>query len=231
MTEPWDWSKPVSEQNEQFAAAVAALPYWYFAPFTKDVATGLLYGEERPCLYWEKPTPSSPVFPPNPTYPNAPALVPMIEMPVILTATLPLLLKCDPLGPTRRANLAGCRFAARLVASLDRKRLEADFWGGAGCRTEAFSIRRLGGSRWRLRRTRCAMGFECQSGIESRDGGLAENSESGVEMVAAPWKRRNRKPTKKAVSVRRGHECVGVREHILASRLRDGLGRIEVHAC
>jgi hypothetical protein len=39
----------------------------------------------------------------------------MIEMPVILTATLPLLLKCDPLGPTRRANLAGCRFAARLV--------------------------------------------------------------------------------------------------------------------
>ena len=30
------------------------------------------------------------------------------------------------------------------------------------------------------------MGFECQSGIESRDGGLAENSQSGVEMVAAP---------------------------------------------
>jgi hypothetical protein len=28
-------------------------------------------------------------------------------------------------------------------------------------RSEAFSIRRLGGSRWRLRRTRCAMGFEC----------------------------------------------------------------------
>jgi hypothetical protein len=128
-----------------------------------------------------------------------------------------------------RGLLARSNF--RFVASLDRKRLEADFWGGAGCRTEAFSIRRLGGSRWRLRRTRCAMGFECQSGIESRDGGLAENSESGVEMVAAPWKRRNRKPTKKAVSVRRGHECVGVREHILASRLRDGLGRIEVHAC
>jgi len=30
------------------------------------------------------------------------------------------------------------------------------------------------------------MGFECQSGIESRDGGLAENSQSGAEMVAAP---------------------------------------------
>jgi hypothetical protein len=27
-------------------------------------------------------------------------------------------------------------------------------------RSEAFSIRRLGGSRWRLRRTRCAMGIE-----------------------------------------------------------------------
>jgi len=73
-TLPWDWSKPVSERSQQFAAAVAALPYWYFAPFTKDVATGLLYGGERACLYWEKPTPSSPIFPPNPTYPNAPAL-------------------------------------------------------------------------------------------------------------------------------------------------------------
>src|SRR5579862_5212402 len=56
---------------------------------------------------------------------------------------------------------------------------------GRGSRSEAFSIRRLGGSRWRLRRTRCAMGFECQSGIALRDGGLAENSQSGVEMVAA----------------------------------------------
>src|SRR6266481_3231432 len=54
----------------------------------------------------------------------------------------------------------------RLVASLDRKRLGADCWGGAGSRTEAFSIRRLGGSRWRLRRARCAMGFERQRGSE-----------------------------------------------------------------
>jgi hypothetical protein len=33
-------------------------------------------------------------------------------------------------------------------------------------RPEAFSIRRLGGSRWRLRRTRCAMGFERQFGSQ-----------------------------------------------------------------
>jgi pimeloyl-ACP methyl ester carboxylesterase len=73
-TQPWDWSKPVSKRSQQFAEAVEDLPFQYFAPFTRDVATGLLYGGERPCLYWEKPTPSSPVAPPNPTYPNAPAL-------------------------------------------------------------------------------------------------------------------------------------------------------------
>jgi hypothetical protein len=33
-----------------------------------------------------------------------------------------------------------------------------------GSRSEAFSIRRLGGSRWRLRRTRGAMGFESTLG-------------------------------------------------------------------
>src|SRR6266852_391425 len=39
----------------------------------------------------------------------------------------------------------------RVVASLDRKRLGAEFWGGAESRSQAFSIRRLEGSRWRLR--------------------------------------------------------------------------------
>src|SRR6266478_868432 len=68
----------------------------------------------------------------------------------------------------------------RIVASLDRKRLGADFLGGGGSRSEAFSIRRLGGSRWRLRRTRCAMGFERQRGSEqslrraARCGGNAD---------------------------------------------------------
>ncbi len=35
---------------------------------------------------------------------------------------------------------------------------------------EAFSIRRLGGSRWRLRQTRWVMGFEWQFGTQSRAG-------------------------------------------------------------
>ena len=37
----------------------------------------------------------------------------------------------------------------RLVASLDRKRLGQAFGRGRRSRSEAFSIRRLGGSRWR----------------------------------------------------------------------------------
>ena len=50
-----------------------------------------------------------------------------------------------------------------IVASLDRKRRGAQFWGEAESRSEAFSIRRLGGSRWCLRRAldmRLAMEFE-----------------------------------------------------------------------
>ncbi|SRR5713101_9956765 len=70
---------------------------------------------------------------------------------------------------------------SRIVASLDRKRLGAGFWGEAGSRSEAFSMRRLGGSRWRLRRTRCAMGFEPQLVTESTTGrALAKRSGGGV---------------------------------------------------
>jgi hypothetical protein len=50
-------------------------------------------------------------------------------------------------------------------------------------RSEAFSIRRLGGSRWRLRRTRCAMGFECQLAAESRGGRAVADGKGGVEIV------------------------------------------------
>ena len=44
-----------------------------------------------------------------------------------------------------------------LLRCLDRKRLGANVWVERGSQSEAFSMRRLGGSRWRLRRTRCAM--------------------------------------------------------------------------
>ena len=76
MDQAWDWSEPVSERMEQYAAAVSALPPWYFAPFSKKAATGLLFSFfGRDCLYWEKPTPSSPIAPPDAIYPFAPTLV------------------------------------------------------------------------------------------------------------------------------------------------------------
>ena len=49
----------------------------------------------------------------------------------------------------------------RMVASLDRKRLGARQLGRRReLRAEAFSIRRLEGSRWRLRRTRQLWGLK-----------------------------------------------------------------------
>jgi pimeloyl-ACP methyl ester carboxylesterase len=69
MHVPWDWSDPVSERKDQLAEAVAALPMWYFAPFSKRAMTA------EDCLYWQKPTPSSPMAPPHATYPPTPTLV------------------------------------------------------------------------------------------------------------------------------------------------------------
>jgi pimeloyl-ACP methyl ester carboxylesterase len=73
---PWDWSAPVSTRLEQYSDALAALPYGYFAPFSRQAATGPLmniFGGH--CLYWEKPTASSPVTPSHPVYPLVPTLV------------------------------------------------------------------------------------------------------------------------------------------------------------
>ena len=64
------------------------------------------------------------------------------------------------------ALFSGAAVYITLVASLDRKRLGMTLRVGRGGRSEAFSIRRLGGSRWRLRRTRCAMGFERRFGSQ-----------------------------------------------------------------
>ena len=72
---PWDWSVPVHTRKQQFVEAVDDLPSEYFAPFSKTAATSLGPSQEKLCLWWEKPTPSSPVTPPQPTYPNAPTLV------------------------------------------------------------------------------------------------------------------------------------------------------------
>ena len=75
------------------------------------------------------------------------------------------------------------------------------------------------------------MGFECQSEIGLRDGKVAENSESAVGMLEESGRERVGKRQKKAVSMRRGHECIGVPEHLLVSRVVDRLGRMEVRAC
>src|SRR5207245_8325086 len=56
-------------------------------------------------------------------------------------------------------------------------------WGRAESRSEAFSMRRLGGSRWRLRRTRCAMGFERQLVAESKTGRELANWNGGLVIV------------------------------------------------
>src|ERR1700687_2112558 len=47
----------------------------------------------------------------------------------------------------------------------------------------------LGGSRWRLRRTRCAMGFQRQSVAESSTGRTLVNGDGGVVMVDRPESR------------------------------------------
>jgi len=76
QTQAFNWSQPLPERSEQFADAVSDLPLWYFAPFSKEVGAGLVFSiGNRTCLYWEKPTPSSPVAPPDATYSLAPTLV------------------------------------------------------------------------------------------------------------------------------------------------------------
>src|ERR1035437_6453924 len=75
---------------------------------------------------------------------------------------------------------------------------------GQKSRSEAFSIRRLGGSRWRLRRTRCAMGFERQLAAKSRVGQAPTNGKGRVaivDSVARAGKSVRRKPARKPVAV------------------------------
>jgi pimeloyl-ACP methyl ester carboxylesterase len=73
--EPWDWSASMDERKDQFNDAVAELPSDYFAPFSRVAGTNLGMSLEKQCLRWQKPTPSSPVTPPDSTYPYVPTLV------------------------------------------------------------------------------------------------------------------------------------------------------------
>src|SRR6516225_8096081 len=73
--EPWEWFAPVHERISQFADAVEHLPPDHFAPFSKVAGTSLGVSLEKQCLWWQKPSPSSPVTPSHPTYPSVPTLV------------------------------------------------------------------------------------------------------------------------------------------------------------
>ena len=79
--EPWNWSAPMEVRFRQFADSVSKLPADYFTPFSKAAGTSLHFsGQERQCLWWQKPTDSSPVVPPHSTYPNVPTLVMVGDM-------------------------------------------------------------------------------------------------------------------------------------------------------
>ena len=72
----WDWSAPVAERQAQYAAAIRALPPWFFFPFSKKAVTGDAYDfAGKQCLWWEVPTPPSPIVPKHPRYPHVPTLV------------------------------------------------------------------------------------------------------------------------------------------------------------
>jgi len=75
MREPWKWSDTPPDRTNEFNNTVSALPFWYFAPFSKEAATdGIFSFFGRDCLYWQKPIASSPMAPPSPTYPITPTL-------------------------------------------------------------------------------------------------------------------------------------------------------------
>jgi len=72
----WDWSAPVPERQAQYAAAIRELPPWLYFPFSKKAVTGDLYDFfGKTCLWWEVPTPASPIARPHARYPHVPTLV------------------------------------------------------------------------------------------------------------------------------------------------------------
>jgi len=72
----WDWTAPPPERLEQYEGDIRSLPPGSFFPFSKRAATGILYDFfGKQCLWWEKPTPASPVAPPRARYPHVPTLV------------------------------------------------------------------------------------------------------------------------------------------------------------
>jgi pimeloyl-ACP methyl ester carboxylesterase len=73
--EPWEWSDTIPQREEKFANTISELSPDFFAPFSHAAGTNLGVSLEKQCLWWQKPTPSSPVVPLQATYPNVPTLV------------------------------------------------------------------------------------------------------------------------------------------------------------
>ena len=84
-------------------------------------------------------------------------------------------------GRLSGAKSLGREVASLIVASLDRKRLGQDRRQGQKTGSEAFSIRRLGGRRWRGGRG--SMGFECAPGVRLRDGRAGWKCESSLVIM------------------------------------------------
>jgi hypothetical protein len=81
---PWNWLATMPERLRQFADSVSSLSADYFTPFSKAAGTSLRFSLEHQCLWWQKPTDSSPVVPPHATYPNVPTLVMVGDMDTIV---------------------------------------------------------------------------------------------------------------------------------------------------
>jgi pimeloyl-ACP methyl ester carboxylesterase len=75
MKQPFEWSDPVSLRKGELNEAIADLPSDYFEPFTKNVARYPIFAFEEQCLNWQEPTPSDPVLPHKPVFPDVPVLV------------------------------------------------------------------------------------------------------------------------------------------------------------
>jgi pimeloyl-ACP methyl ester carboxylesterase len=75
--EPWDWGDPVAQRIDEDNEFLAALPHHYFAPFDHAIGSDLIFSAlGKQCLWWQEPTPSSPIAPrEEDDYPEAPTLI------------------------------------------------------------------------------------------------------------------------------------------------------------
>lgn len=111
----FQWNTPASTRFQMFNDAVTDLPADYFTPFSKAVATGLMFDFlGRPCLYWQRPTPSSPIVAPPAKYPSVPTLVLTGEM--------------DNRVPTEAVREVAALFPSSTVVPVAEAGHETVFW-------------------------------------------------------------------------------------------------------